>query len=266
MDSLDLFKNPKEHPQSYLIGFVISLILMVFVPSIAFIGLNGYIAIYDSSNYPNLTDQASDFYNIIMNEGGFFLQTIGYVLVSGVFICIFYTLIKEDFIKFISSWKKNLIVIVTSFILMYLVTELTKLIFDALEFIPTSANQDTIVQALKSESFIYITLSVVFLAPFIEEMIFRKLFFGCFESHTKFPKIVIILLSSIIFSLIHLSSEIELIFEDISNFKYMISFFLYFPLAFFISFSYSYTNNNIFTAVLVHMLNNLLSVIIVFLM
>ena len=92
MESLDLFKKTEERPQSYIIGLIIGLILMTFVPSLVMIGLNGFIAINDPTNYPNLLDPTSEFYQLIMNEGSFFLQTVGYILVSGVFIVIFYSI------------------------------------------------------------------------------------------------------------------------------------------------------------------------------
>lgn len=263
MESLDLFKKTEERPQSYIIGLIIGLILMTFVPSLVMIGLNGFIAINDPTNYPNLLDPTSEFYQLIMNEGSFFLQTVGYILVSGVFVVIFYSILKEDLIEFTSHWKRHLLIAIISFAVMYGLTELTNYIFYVLELPLSSSNQDFIINALKSETFIYVAISVVFLAPFVEEVIFRKLLFGAIESNLKLPKIVVVIISTVIFSLIHLSSELTLVFSDISNFKYLVAFFLYAPLAFVLSFSYSYSKNNIFTVIIVHMLNNLLSLILI---
>jgi membrane protease YdiL (CAAX protease family) len=198
-----------------------------------------------------------------MNEGSFFLQTVGYILVSGVFVVIFYSILKEDLIEFTSHWKRHLLIAIISFAVMYGLTELTNYIFYLLKLPLSSSNQDFIINALKSETFIYVAISVVFLAPFVEEVIFRKLLFGAIESNLKLPKIVVVIISTVIFSLIHLSSEITLVFSDISNFKYLVAFFLYAPLAFVLSFSYSYSKNNIFTVIIVHMLNNLLSIILI---
>lgn len=265
MDSLDLFKEKSEYKQSYVIALIIGLILMTFVPSLVFIGVNGFIATNDPTNYPNLLDPSSEFYNLIMNEGSFFLQTVGYVLVSGCFVVMFYSILKEDIIKFKNSWKKNLIIAVCSFVVMFVLNELVSYLFEVLNLPTSSSNQDFIVNALGNDTCIYVLISVVILAPFVEEVIFRKLLFGAIKYNTKLGNAITIILSTIIFSLIHLTSEITLVLNDISNFKYLVAFFLYAPLAFVLSFSYSYSSDNVFTAIIVHMLNNLMSVILIML-
>lgn len=263
MDNLDLFKDQKEYKQSYVIGFIIALILMSFVPSLVFIGVNGFIATNDPANYPYLLDPSSEFYNLIMNEGSFFLQTVGYVLVSGCFVVMFYSILKEDLIKFKNSWKRNLIIAVVSFFAMFILNQLVSYLFELLKLPTSSSNQDFIVNALGNDTCIYVLISVVILAPFVEEVIFRKLMFGAIRYNTKFKTATIIIISTVVFSLIHLTSEISLVFSDISNFKYLVAFFLYAPLAFILSFSYSYSSDNVFTSIIVHMLNNLMSVIMI---
>lgn len=107
MDNLDLFKNPKEYKQSYILGLVIGLILMMFLPSVAFMGINGYIGVYDPENYKYLLDPTSMIYSKITNEGSFFIQAISYVLISGIFIVIYYTILKEDLINFKKNGRKT---------------------------------------------------------------------------------------------------------------------------------------------------------------
>lgn len=263
MDNLDLFKNPKEYKQSYILGLVIGLILMMFLPSVAFMGINGYIGVYDPENYKYLLDPTSMIYSKITNEGSFFIQAISYVLISGIFIVIYYTILKEDLINFKKEWKKNLIVIVVGFIGMYLLNVLMEYLFTALHLPTSSQNQDFIVSAVKGEVFIYVAFAVVILAPIVEEIVFRKMLFGAIESNLNLPKIVVVIISTVIFSLIHLSNELGMVFTDINNFKYLVAFFLYAPLAFVLSFTYSYTKNNIYVAIILHALNNLLSLIFI---
>ena len=89
-------------------------------------------------------------------------------------------------------------------------------------------------------------ISTVLLAPFIEEIIFRKFLFGLFEKTFRFPIYIATILSAVIFGLIH---------------DYTIFFFMYFPLALVLSLSYSLYKNNIFMPMGVHLLNNVFAVI-----
>jgi membrane protease YdiL (CAAX protease family) len=91
-------------------------------------------------------------------------------------------------------------------------------------------------------------LSTTLLAPFVEEMIFRKFLIGFFEKTLKIPLIVSAILSAIIFGLAH----------DFSVFLLA-----YLPLALAISLSYAFSNRNVWIPIGVHFLNNLIAAIAV---
>jgi len=96
-------------------------------------------------------------------------------------------------------------------------------------------------------------ISVILFAPFVEEVLFRKLLFGTLEEKFKLKPIVAIIASTLVFSLIHVSSGDNIIYI-----------FQYLPLAFVITYSYYKSERNIFVPMGIHFLNNLISVLVVY--
>lgn len=105
----------------------------------------------------------------------------------------------------------------------------------------TSANQESIVMALDSSSAVFMYLSVVLLAPLVEELLFRKVLYGMVEETFKMPKIVSIIGSALIFASLHAVD---------------VFFFQYFFMALVLCSSYSLFRNNILIPMGIHFLNN----------
>lgn len=252
-------KNGRE--KGYSLGLILSLLLMFLLPNISSCGLMGYVALYDPENYIYFADPTSVFYKAMMEKGVFLCQAAGYVGTIGCFLILFKSIYKQDLIEFKKHWLKNIIIVVVSFGIMYLMTYLTDIIFKHFGIPVTSDNQESIEEAIFSSVLIYVAFTVTILAPFVEETIFRTMLFGTIEKRLKWPKVVAIIISTIIFSLIHLTTEIQLFIKDPSNAIYLLSFFLYMPLALMLSLGYHYSKNNFFVVFLIHLLNNTLSLI-----
>lgn len=110
-------------------------------------------------------------------------------------------------------------------------------------------------QALLNEGFVSVPIIMiiftVFIAPFVEEMVFR---FGLRRMIKN--KYIFIIVSSLVFGLLHTSIS--------TNIKQMIYLLSYGSMGAVFSICYV-KENNIFNSILVHMLNNAISVILIFL-
>lgn len=180
------------------------------------------------------------------------IQFVSYI---PVLVIIIYFL-REDFVRDFKSFKKdvgrNLKIIGLSFIGMYVLMMVVSNIYDALKIEGSSVNENTINLLLDSPGKWLMILSVTVLAPIVEEVIFRKLMIDTCEVKFRLHPAIVIAISTLIFSLIHVS--------DIESLKFI---FQYIALALPICLAYHYSNNNIFVTIIVHVINNLLSVLMV---
>lgn len=130
-----------------------------------------------------------------------------------------------------------------------------------------SENQKIITQILTSGpgNLLLMGSVTVLLAPFIEELVFRKGLFGIFKNKT----LITVLISSIIFASIHVvpacisdiiainkqeATIIDLYLEAISILSYL-------GQAFALSYTYYKTKGNIIPCILIHLANNLISLL-----
>lgn len=116
-----------------------------------------------------------------------------------------------------------------------------------------SANQLSINLMLKSPYFILMVITAVLIGPIVEELVFRKSFFGLIKNE-KYALII----SSIVFGLIHISTEIlsgDLGIILISGLPYIAGGFVF-------GYVYMINKKNIIIPIIAHMLYNLISVII----
>src|SRR5690554_7517728 len=119
-----------------------------------------------------------------------------------------------------------------------------------------SANQITINLMLKSPYFILMVLSAVILGPIVEELVFRKSFFGLIKN----DKIALIV-SSLVFGLIHITTEIlsgNIALVIVGSIPYIAGGFVF-------GYIYMRHKKNIVIPILAHMLYNLLSILLLFL-
>lgn len=123
-----------------------------------------------------------------------------------------------------------------------------------------SVNQQSIELMLKSDLFILIAITTVFFGPLVEELVFRLAIFDLIKN-----KKMAIFISSLVFGLIHIISEMLGLIGDMS-FINVIDVFVtsipYVGMGVFLAIWYEKSNRNIFLIYAVHALNNLLSVVI----
>lgn len=187
-----------------------------------------------------------------------------------------------DFHKFKNHLTKNILIIIISTIVLLTSTIIVSLLIYLLLFIlnkigivgnkyieldSTSENQQLITEMLTSSipSAILTIIPTVILAPILEELVFRKALFGL---NQKIPALGIII-SSIIFASIHVVSGIFsnsiLFLAGKETFDAIIVeciyFFSYFTDAVVLSLAYYLSNYNIYVTILIHLINNLISVV-----
>lgn len=177
---------------------------------------------------------------------------VSHLLGITVFVILFINVIKSDFLAFKNKWIKNLLIIVIGFALLYGLSILLNYIYLLLGFSEddTSANQEAIIQALHSNGKIYMIIYSLILAPILEEIVFRKLFYKALRENTKLPVWAIVLIISIVFAFIHVS--------DVESLVYFPQ---YFVLALVITVGYAISKENLFVSTGLHFLNNLAAII-----
>ena len=224
-------------------------------------GLNAFSNYFSNEPYPNggITwhEYATNLFEtdpVLFESIKTFYCAVQFLSYVPMLILIIYFLreeFAEDFIKFKKDIKKNLFLVLIGIGAMYLSAIIVTNIYSILGITGDSANENTINLMLDSKGVVLMVFAVVILAPICEEVIFRKLLFGTCEVTCKFPPVVAIIASSLVFSFIHVS--------DLESLKFI---FQYLALALPICIIYHKSNNNIYVTILMHIINNAISVII----
>lgn len=149
--------------------------------------------------------------------------------------------ILRDFKIFKKDIKHHLGGIVFGFIVLVIINTLFTRLYTLFGIEGTSDNQESILLALKSNTAFLIYLSVVLLAPVVEEVIFRKCIHGIVEEKFNLAKIFSVLISSVIFASMHAID---------------VFFFSYLAMAIVLGLSYTLFKNNIIVPIGIHFLNN----------
>lgn len=231
----------------YLLAFLIGFALFILLQNIVMIVAMGIMenkypgfiqdfqaAVSDMKNMPTLmTDRMWAVQNLSQFIGNFLLAIIMIVFLRKSF--------AWDWKRFKSEWKSNVLTIIFGFVIIYVLNIIMVMIYNLLQIPGDSTNQQIIEAAINSNTGIYMFLSVLLLAPFIEEIIFRKLLFGTVEEKFRLRPIFAILISGVIFAGMHATD---------------IFFFQYFPMALVLCVTYALSKNNIFVAIGIHFLNN----------
>ena len=189
----------------------------------------------------------------LMMPHAYIPEAIARVFAIFVFIIFFHKIIKLDAINFKNNFLKYLIIVVVGFVIIYLCTILMNYIYELLGYgeDDTSSNQQGIIDALNGPTKHVVVFLTVILAPIIEEIIFRKLFYNALKMNTKLPSWAIVLIIAAVFAGIHVMSDIES----------LVFFPQYFVLSFIITGVYAITKENIFASIGLHFLNNLLAIL-----
>ena len=181
------------------------------------------------------------------------LQYVSYVPFLLVMLILFKDDLHIDWINFKINWKKYLIYVGVGVICIFVTNFIVSFIYMLLKIEGESNNEEIITKMLLSEGALPMIISVVILAPLAEELLFRKIMFGVCEKTLNLKPIITIILSTLVFSFIHVT--------DVESLKYI---FQYIPLALIMCSIYHLSDNNIFASILIHAANNGISVILTY--
>ena len=180
-----------------------------------------------------------DFNNLTVHDELVIMFSKYFVLI--VFFILYYRkYLKEKWFDFIKNFKKYMKIgfkdWFTGFLIMYVANVIIMNILGNI-----GQNEETVQELISQTPFIAFLLTTI-LAPFIEEMLFRKLLQDCFNN-----KILFMIMSGFIFGLVHVLGT-----ENYLEYLLIIS---YGALGFMFSHALVKTDN-IYTTIMLHMFHN----------
>ena len=196
-------------------------------------------------------------------------QILTYVVLIGVLVLLSIKDLKYDTSRLKPNIKKIILTAVIGVAVMYATSLLLNVLYTVLKLQGDSQNQMEIESMLKNATMIekaLYAIIIVIVAPLVEEIIFRKSLFGVFKK-LKIKKIYIVLITGAIFGLMHITSAIvgyivEGQYSLIGpEFLFGIT---YIAMGIIFGYVYYKSDENIYSSLILHIINNLISVILVF--
>ncbi len=230
-----------ETDNVYKVSFFSNIIWMILGPTIVLIPVS--IFMYQGINLEDLTD--SNTISAVMVS-----QAISNVIPIVISVVLLRRLLLSELIDFKNNLKRSITIVLLGISGIYFANIILSIIYSLLNVTGDSENQQIIETALSSPVRPVVIIMILVLAPILEELIFRKFLIGYFKSKQLNPWIPYII-SIVVFAAIHMNFTIE----DLIFFP------AYLVLSAVITLAYKYSGNNIYVAILVHFLNNLLSLI-----
>lgn len=247
----------------FLLFFVISSFIILGIQAI-YMATKGYS--YDVIN-PN-----SPYYNeVFTNELTYYSAALGNLIIYSIGLIVVFCIMGYALMNDLRAlrWEKFstfLKYVFFGYVFFY-ITNLAASLFSLI--LPTEAgNEQAIIEILTTnrQNLIMMAISTIILAPILEELIFRKCFFNLFSK--KFSPTVTVLLSSVLFGAIHIINPtldaIMIAMQDPSKtsqifveFAYL---FVYSLMGVGLGLAYQYSKQNIVPVIILHMVNNFMSV------
>jgi len=245
-----------SNPNFYLIAFLVSFVLFNTLPIVFMISSSlvvefqqpgffiGFLRIISGLDDAAYTPTIVAVLNIS--------QMLGEILLAGLFVAVLWKVLVHDaklaFKK--ENIGRNLLIILLGWVAIIVSSVVLELLYERLGIEGTANNQEIIETFLSYDSKIFMIITVIILAPFVEEILFRKLLFGALEEKFHLSRLWAVIISAVLFAAVH---GIDIFF------------FQYLALALVISGAYALSNNNVVVSIGLHFVNNTLSIILFFL-
>ncbi|HKL61303.1 MAG TPA: type II CAAX endopeptidase family protein [Acholeplasma sp.] len=184
------------------------------------------------------------------------LQFIVYVMMMITIVPMFFSVLRNEWQENkmpVSAWLSIIVIGYFYMIAGNLVSNvLSQFASSALNYeMTTSINQQAIEEMIMSSYGILMIIPVVFFAPIVEELVFRKAIFSLFKSDYT-----ALIISSLLFGLIHVSSEASIQAFIVNGIAYVVS-------GFALGYVYIKNKHNIWASIFVHAFSNALSVVLI---
>lgn len=237
----------------YLIAFPVALVLNILLQEFAKLGIllyfegkqPGFITAFRTAtvNIETMLELMTEPMWTVTNLS----QFIGTGILAILMIIVFWKSFALDWKGFKSEWRSHVPTIIFGFVIVIILDNVLAQLYNLFQVSGDAANQQLIESAAGSGAGIFMVLTAFLLAPFVEEVLFRKLLYGTMEEKFRLRPVFAIIISAILFAAMHA--------VDIFFFRYL-------PLALVLCIAYSLSKNNIFVPMGIHFLNN--STIIIF--
>lgn len=202
-----------------------------------------------------------------------FLNLWTQIITYAALLVIVVLLLHKDLVKDFFKTKSHILLVlkdvVIGFILLYAASIISNMILLVLNITRASNNQtdiETMIASCSNIELVLFSLILVVVTPLIEELIFRKSLFGFLKKY-NFSSTKIILVSALIFGGIHVFTSIISLILTAAPFMDILTEFLlvipYVAMGLALSYSYEKSKQNIFVPTLIHVANNLLSLILI---
>ncbi len=173
-------------------------------------------------------------------------------ITCGIFIYLFNKDLQSSWPKFKENWQKNLKLGFKYWLVAVLLMIIANFIITTLFFLDSMAANELNNREILLKFPVFSILAMVFMAPIIEELVFRLNLKGLMKKRT-----VYCLVSGFLFGFIHVTTD----FSSLKDLLYIIPYGLVGSI-----FAYAYAKtNNIYTSIFMHMGHNAFSVIIIYL-
>ena len=185
-------------------------------------------------------------FKINMNEN--FSKQIFYIISNLIYLIIVLFIYKKELKNDITKINlKNFLKYIPIYLLGIYIMNVSNNLISLITNSNISQNEINVRESIKLFP-IYMTFSILIYAPFVEEIIFRKTFRNIINN-----KYIFIIISGILFGLIHMTFNNNLLNEFLMIIPYILMG---------ITFSYIYyKSDNIFTTIIFHSLHNLILLI-----
>ena len=219
-----------------LLGFYLLMLLLA-----------GIIQVVSISIFPEIQNDENTFltFNALMNLSVYLFLTIGMVLIAKRYLW------KNQWVYFKSKLSMFSLLVIMGIFLMFTMNLLVLGLFTLFNVEINPENQQALELIAQSSTLNRLSLFIFagFLAPIVEELVFRKSIYGMIER--KLGVLSAIVFSSFLFGLIH-------VLIDLSNFIQILP---YMGLGLVLGFMYYFSGKMIFVPIFMHMLMNILSVL-----
>lgn len=205
---------------------------------------------------PTLAAKIFDLFEVLldMSIGATMRNLLYYYVLFAFVVLLFHGFLARTSSRFLDNLSRSMKSLLLSLLVFYGANELIYRVFHVLFDSRTNLNDMTIAAQITSAPRITV-LIVVLLAPFVEEVLFRGLVFGCLREHGRILAYVV---SCALFALAHVWSAAASSWD----FGYLILMIQYLVPA--VVFAYSYEQSGtLWTSILLHALVNALSLFVI---
>lgn len=195
------------------------------------------------------TNILHNYYDGLLQANVLLYNILASLFCAAFLICIYYKYLKEKFIDFKNNFGRYLGISIKNWIIGLVIMIVSNLVISSIVGLGTAENEAAVQNMITSNKILALFLTSI-LAPFIEEIIYRKGIFDVVKIKKYYP-----IISGLVFGGIHVIGS-----STLAQYLYIIP---YGALGYFFAKSYVETDN-VYTSITSHFLHNLMCTLLSF--